>query len=210
MRNPFRYFKTSPEVIRLTWCSTSAIRSRCGRFCASVSVFGGPSSTQNACDAGSVLLFVVGMAAANIMGCGNRAVQSCSAGSQRAATSDLTNSLGPRPTSDASVSDGRLGALCCRARPAEILVVDPHAMEGHGHSAGEGDLRPSRSLAPSDPHRPCLHSRPPRRWTENNIRRLEERGSRFPVAHFADPADAVDLAGLMASRREPQIGANRP
>ena len=42
----------------------------------SVSVFGGPSSTQNACDAGSVLLFVVGMAAANIMGCGNRAVQS--------------------------------------------------------------------------------------------------------------------------------------
>ena len=139
----------------------------------SASVFGGPSSTQKAFDAGSVLLFVVGMAAANMMGCGNRAVQSCSACSQRAATSDPTNSLGPRPASDASVSDGRLGALCRRARPAEILVVDPHAMEGHGHPAGESDLRPSRSLAPSDPHRPCLHSRPPRRWTENNIRRLE-------------------------------------
>jgi len=44
---------------------------------------------------------------------------------------------------------------------------------------------------------------------ESRIGRLEQRRAYHGVAHFADPARAVDLAGLVLLRCQPDVGADR-
>lgn len=126
-----------------------------------------------------------------------RAVQSSSACSRERRRQIMRKIMRTRPDRApcvgrrASASD--LRRLRRGARPAEILIVHPHAVEDDRHSPGQGHLRPTRSLSSCDPHRPCLHGGPARGRTQDDVGRLVKRRARLATADLGDPACHVEL-----------------
>src|SRR3954470_14171770 len=97
----------------------------------------------------------------------------------------------------------RLDLLC---RPAELAAVAQHAMEDDRELAGHGD----GGLPGADPPRqacsPGLQRRPARDTMEDDPSRLVQVGAQQLVAAAGDAAGVVRLAGLVAPRRQPNVG----
>src|SRR3712207_2469458 len=102
------------------------------------------------------------------------------------------------------------GARRGLADPAELRPVHPEAVEHDRELPGERRLVALPAPRPGDPQRPGLQRREPPDPEEHHVGRLEQRGPHLGVARLADVAGAVDLAGLVALRRQPEVRADVP
>src|SRR4051794_16233831 len=97
----------------------------------------------------------------------------------------------------------RVDLLC---RPAELIAVAQHAMEDDREPAGHGE----GGLPGADPLRqtrpPSLQHRPARDPMEDDPGRLVQVGAQQLVAAAGDVAGIVLLAGLVAPRRQADVG----
>src|SRR3954464_15768998 len=115
-----------------------------------------------------------------------------------------------RPSAAAGGSRGVAIRCSCRVdllcRPAEFAAVAQHAMEDDRELAGHGD----GGLPGADPLRqacpPGLQRRPARNTMEDDPGRLVQVGAQQLVAAAGDVAGIVLLAGLIAPRRQADVG----
>jgi hypothetical protein len=96
---------------------------------------------------------------------------------------------------------------CLRSEP-ELCAVDPHPMKHDGNLAGDSDDGSSPSLGLHQPHAPCLQAAPGNRPHQHRVGGCIERRPHVGVAGMGDPAGIVLLAGLEASRRQPEVSAD--
>ena len=96
---------------------------------------------------------------------------------------------------------------CLRSEP-ELCAVDPHPMKHDGNLAGDSDDGSPPSLGLHQPHAPCLQAAPGNRPHQHRVGGCIERRPHVGVAGMGDPAGIVLLAGLEASRRQPEVSAD--
>src|SRR5215212_4785350 len=117
-----------------------------------------------------------------------------------------------RPSAAAGGSGGFAIGCSCRGdllcRPAEFAAVAPHAMEDDRELAGYGD----GGLLGADPLRqacpPGFQRRPARDTMQDDPGRLVQVGAQQLVAAAGDVAGVVRLAGLVAPRRQADVGSD--
>ena len=93
-------------------------------------------------------------------------------------------------------------------RPAERRAIDPHAMQDDGKPASDGDDRLGHAPSLGNAQAPCLQCGRPGLRSQDNKSGLEQGRSKGPIAILGDLAAPVDLAGLMRSRRQAEMGAD--
>src|SRR3954468_18564025 len=103
----------------------------------------------------------------------------------------------------------RVDLLC---RPAELATIAQHAMENDRELAGHGDGGLPGADPPRQARPPGLQRRPARDPMEDDPGRLIQIGAQQLVAAAGDMAGVVLLAGLIAPRRQADVGpdAGRP
>src|ERR687893_51559 len=99
----------------------------------------------------------------------------------------------------------RVGLLC---RPAELAAVAQHAMENDRELAGHSDGGLPGADPPCQARPPGLQRRPARDTMEDDPGRLVQVGAQQLVAAARDVAGVVLLAGLVAPRRQADVGAD--
>ena len=107
-----------------------------------------------------------------------------------------------------AISDCHGGSSFHLAPPFKGRAVDPDAMKDEREFSRHGDLRLLRADALGEPEAPCLEGAPSFRPMQEYGGSFEEIGSQQSVAPARDPAIAVSLAGLLASWRQAEIGAD--
>src|SRR4051812_34913688 len=115
-----------------------------------------------------------------------------------------------RPSAAAGGSRGVAIRCSCRVdllcRPAEFAAVAQHVMKDDRELPGHGD----GGLLGADPLRqacpPGLQRRPARETMEDDPSRLVQVGAQQLVAAAGDVAGVVRLAGLIAPRRQADVG----
>src|SRR5215207_2368989 len=83
----------------------------------------------------------------------------------------------------------------------------PHRVEYHRKLARYGDPRLLEPAALREPEAPRLQPREAHSSRQQRRRRLIQVRSRQLIAVFRDATVPADLAGLVAARREPEVGS---
>ena len=115
-----------------------------------------------------------------------------------------------RPGGDAPLEASQVRMVADHAAavaPTELGVRFPHGVEDDGELAGDGDARLLEPELLGQPEAPCLQRREAGRSRQQSGRGLVEMLSRHLVAVLGDAPVPADLAGLVASRREAEVGA---
>src|SRR3954449_8485460 len=122
---------------------------------------------------------------------------------------------GPRgraalPSGRASIPFPASGGCFGFAAPAELGSVHPETVEHDRELPGECHLGPLQAPRPGDPQCPGPQRRKALDAKEHHMCRLEQCGPHLGVAGLADVPRAVDLAGLVALRRQAEVRADVP
>ena len=83
-------------------------------------------------------------------------------------------------------------------------------MKHGGQTPSDGHDRFFHAAPFGDAHAPALQAAPAAGPRHENLGRFEEGGSHHGVTAFRDPTAAFDFAGLIALRREADMGAHGP
>src|SRR5712671_7930205 len=94
--------------------------------------------------------------------------------------------------------------------PAELATIDPHPVQNHGQAPGDRDDGSTYPAPLSHPHAPRLQPRPFPAVGKQRMCGLVEHRAQQGIATFGHPAVIVDLAGLVALRRQADMRADRP
>src|SRR4051812_21245005 len=115
-----------------------------------------------------------------------------------------------RPSAAAGGSRGVAIRCSCRVdllcRPAELTAVAQHAMEDDRELPGYSDGGLPGADPPCQARPPGLQNRPARDPMEDDPGRLIQVGAQQLVAAAGDVAGVVLLAGLIAPRRQADVG----
>lgn len=93
-----------------------------------------------------------------------------------------------------------------RMREPESSAVAPHPVEHNGKAAGDGHDGAFHPASLRDLHAPSLEPTLRLRMVEHDGRRLEKRGAHVSISCGADRTNHVALAGLLAPRRQAEMG----
>src|SRR5215208_6459201 len=115
-----------------------------------------------------------------------------------------------RPSAAAGGSRGVAIRYSCRVdllcRPAELAAVAQHMMENDRELAGHGDGGLPGADPPRQARPPGLQRRPARDPMEDDPGRLVQVGAQQLVAAAGDVTGVIRLAGLVAPRRQADVG----
>ena len=93
--------------------------------------------------------------------------------------------------------------------PAELATIDPHPMQNDSQASRDRDNRSTHPAPLDHPHAPRLQPRPFTAVGEQYLCGLVEHRAQQSVATFGHPAIIVDLARLVALRRQADMRADR-
>ena len=104
----------------------------------------------------------------------------------------------------------RVWVRSCRSLRSvpELCAVRPHAVQDDSKFSGDGDDGASPALGLHQPHAPGFEARPGDRAHEHGVGGRVEGGAHVGVAGVGDAAGIVLLAGLEASGRQAEVGAD--
>jgi hypothetical protein len=92
--------------------------------------------------------------------------------------------------------------------PFEGGAVDPDAMKDYGNLSGDSDLSLFRADPLGELHAPSFQAGPFLSSVQQHGCRLKQVGSEQSIAPARYSAVCVSLTGLIAPRREPEIGTD--
>ena len=93
--------------------------------------------------------------------------------------------------------------------PAELATINPHPVQNDSQASGDRDDRSTHPAPLGHPHAPCLQPRPFTAVGKQYLCGLVEHRAQQGVATFGHPAIIVDLARLVALRRQADMRADR-
>lgn len=99
---------------------------------------------------------------------------------------------------------GSCGAHLCLG----LSAIGPDGMEDDSHFASDGNRRPLAPMRLACLQPPALECRTSPDDGQQDVRGLEQISLNLVVAALGDGASAIDLTGLITSRRQAEIGAN--
>src|SRR5580704_12375976 len=101
------------------------------------------------------------------------------------------------------------GGCCgCLLAPMELAAIDPHAVQDHRQLAGDCNTGTCHTPAFGNVHAPGAQRRPFGAADQQRVGCLIECGTGQFVTASADAALYVGLAGLVAPRRQAEMGAD--